>query len=183
MLSLISAQRGTRSHRDQNNRGPLRCARRLMRNRFAAWTAVAALGAASLFAAETAPAGAHRHGRMGAFLSSYLNLTPAQQAQQKSIFESARQSAQPVRQQLRQTRQGLRAAVQANNAAQIQQLASTEGSEVGQLAAIRGTAMAKAYQVLTPNQQQQLAKLEQAHAAARHAHAAGAQTPSAGAEN
>jgi Spy/CpxP family protein refolding chaperone len=146
-----------------------------LRNKFAAWTAVAALGAASLFAAETSPAGAHRHGRMGAFLSSYLNLTPAQQAQRKSILQSARQSVQPVRQQLRQTRQSLRAAIQANNAAQIQQLAKTEGSEIGQIAAIRGSAMAKAYQILTPDQQQQLAKLEQAHAAARHAHAGGAE--------
>ena len=34
-----------------------------LRNKFAAWTAVAALGAASLFAAETSPAGGHRHGR------------------------------------------------------------------------------------------------------------------------
>jgi Spy/CpxP family protein refolding chaperone len=146
-----------------------------LRSKFAAWTAVAALGAASLFAAETSPAGGHRHGRMGAFLSSYLNLTPAQQAQRKSILQSARQSAQPVRQQLRQTRQSLRAAIQANNTAQIQQLAQTEGSEIGQLAAIRGAATAKAYQILTPDQQQQLAKLKQAHAAARHSRRAGAE--------
>ncbi len=145
-----------------------------LRNKFAAWTAVAALGAASLFAAETSPAAGHRHGRNGAFLSSYLNLTPAQQAQQKSIFQTARQSEQPVRQQLKQTRQSLRAAIQANNPAQIQQLAQTEGGEVGHLAAIRGTAMAKVYQTLTPDQQQQLAKLRQAHMAARHSHGAGA---------
>src|ERR1700722_8324316 len=146
-----------------------------LRNRFTAWTAVAALGAASLFAAETSPAGGHQHGRMGAFLSSYLNLTPAQQAQRKSILQSARQSAQPVRQQLRQTRQSLRAAVQANNTAQIQQLAATEGSEVGQLAAIRGSAMAKVYQTLTPEQQQKLAQLRQAHQAARQGRSAGAE--------
>src|ERR1700722_18926394 len=118
-----------------------------LRNKFAAWTAVAALGAASLFAAETAarvvgapsllaadppPAGGHRHGHRGAFLASYLNLTPAQQAQTKSIFQSARQSGQTVRQQLKQTRQSFQAAVQANNAAQIQQLAANEGSEMGQ---------------------------------------------------
>src|ERR1700734_967617 len=145
-----------------------------LRNKFAAWTAVAALGTVSLFAATTTPAAGHRHGHRGAFLSSYLNLTPAQQAQSKSIFHDARQSAQPVRQQLRQTRQSLRAAVQANNTAQIQQLAATEGSEVGQLAAIRGAAMAQAYQILTPDQQQQLAKLEQARAATRHARRAGA---------
>jgi Spy/CpxP family protein refolding chaperone len=148
-----------------------------LRNKFAAWTAVAALGAASLFAAETAaPAsGFHRHGRMGAFLSSYLNLTPAQQAQEKSIFEGARQSAHPIRQQLMQTRHSLRAAIEANNTAQIQQLAQAEGSAVGQLAAIRSTAMAKVYQVLTPEQRQELAKLRQAHRAARQQRPAGAE--------
>jgi Spy/CpxP family protein refolding chaperone len=146
-----------------------------LKNKFAAWTSVAALGAASLFAAETSPAAGHRHGRMGAFLSSYLNLTPAQQAQQKSIWQSARQSAQPVRQQLKQTRQSLRSAIQSNNMAQIQQLANAEGSEVGQLAAIRGAAMAKAYQILTPDQQQQLAKLRPAHMAARPGRGAGAE--------
>ena len=99
--------------------------------KLAACTAIAALGAVSLFAAETSADGAHRHGHRGAFLSSQLNLTPAQQTQTKAIFQDARQSAQPVRQQLKQTRQSLRAAVQANNTAQIQQLAGTEGSESG----------------------------------------------------
>jgi Spy/CpxP family protein refolding chaperone len=137
------------------------------RNNFAAWTAIAVLGAGSLFAAETSPAGGHRHGRHGAFLSAYLNLTAAQQAQEKTIFQAARQSAQPLRQQLRQTRQSLRAAVQANNTAQIQQLAQTEGSELGQLMAIRSTAMAKVHQILTPEQQQKLNELQQARRAGR----------------
>jgi Spy/CpxP family protein refolding chaperone len=138
------------------------------RNKFAAWTAIAVLGAStSLFAAETSPAGGHRHGRHGAFLSTYLNLTPAQQAQQKSIFEGARKSAQPLRQQLRQTRQSLRAAVQANDTAQIQQLAQTEGSELGQLMAIRSAAAAKVHQLLMPEQQQKLNELQQARKAGR----------------
>lgn len=143
-----------------------------LRTKFVAWTATAALGAASLFAASTSPAGPqgwHRHHRMGAFMSSYLNLTPAQQAQQRSIFQNLRQQAQPVRQQLRQTRQEMRTAIQANNVAQIQQLAKNEGSEISQLATLRGQALAKAYQVLTPAQQQKLAELQQAHRAARQA--------------
>jgi Spy/CpxP family protein refolding chaperone len=151
-------------------------------SKFAAWSAVAALGAASLFAAETSPAGLHRHGGRGAFLSSYLNLTLAQQTQAKSIFHGARQSAQPVRQQLRQTRQSLQAAVQSNNSVQIQQLAQTEGGQVGQLAAIRGAAMAQVYQILTPDQQQKLASLRQARRAAHQARPA-AQAPAAGAQN
>jgi Spy/CpxP family protein refolding chaperone len=140
-----------------------------LRNKFVAWTAVAALGAASLFAAETSAAGGHRHGR-GAFLSSQLGLTAAQQTQAKAIFQDARQSTQPIRQQLKQTRQSLRAAVEANNTAQIQQLAATEGSQAGQLAAVRSTAMAKVYQILTPDQQQKLASLRQARQARRAAH-------------
>jgi Spy/CpxP family protein refolding chaperone len=141
---------------------------KLFTNKFAAWTAIAVLGAAtSLFAAETSSAVGHRHGRHGAFLSAYLNLTPAQQAQEKSIFQGERQSAQPIRQQLRQTRQSLRAAVLADNTAQIQQLATTEGGELGQLMAIRSTAMAKVHQILTPEQQQKLSALQQARRAGR----------------
>src|SRR5579872_4994914 len=141
---------------------------RSLRTKFAACTAIAALGAVSLFAAETSATENHRHGHRGAFLSSYLNLSPAQQTQAKSIFQDARQSAMPVRQQLKQTRAALRAAIQANDTAQIQQLAANEGGEVGQLAAIRGSAMAKVYQVLTPDQQQKLQSLRQAREA-RHA--------------
>jgi Spy/CpxP family protein refolding chaperone len=141
------------------------------RTKLAAWTATAALGTASLFAATTGaangPAVHHRHGAMGAFLASYLNLTPQQQAQRKAIFQNLRQSSMPVRQELRQTRGELRNAVRANDTAKIQQLAKTEGSEVGQLAAMRGEASAKSYQILTPQQKQELAKLRGAHQAAR----------------
>ena len=140
-------------------------------NKFAAWTAIAALGATSLFAAQTSAAGGNRHGRHGGFLKA-LSSTDAQQAQAKSIFQTAHQSAQPIREQLQQTRQALRAAVQANNTAEIQQLAATQGSEMGQLTAIRGAAMAKVYQILTPDQQQKLAALQQARHAAHQRPAA-----------
>ncbi len=144
------------------------------RTKLAAWTATAALGTASLFAATTgaanSPAVHHRHGRMGAFLASYLNLTPQQQAQRKAIFDGLRQSSMPVRQELRQTRRDLHNAIQADNAAKIQQLAKTEGNEVGQLAALRAEASAKSYQILTPQQKQELAKLREAHQAAWRGH-------------
>jgi len=136
--------------------------------KFAAWTAVAALGAAGLFAAETSQARQQwrGHGRFGHFMSE-LNLTDAQKAQAKSIFQGARQSAQPVRPQLLETRMSLRAAIQANDSAQIQQLSATEGNEIGQLTAIRGSAFAKVYQTLTPDQKQKAEALEQARRA-RH---------------
>jgi len=138
--------------------------------KIAAWTAVAALGAASLFAAQTDGTSHFRgrgHGRMGAFLSNYLNLTDAQKTQAQSIFQTAKESGQPVRQQLQQTRQALRAAIQSGDSAQIQQLSTTEGGQVGQLTAIRSSAMAKVYQILTPDQQQKFAQLHQARKAAR----------------
>jgi Spy/CpxP family protein refolding chaperone len=150
-----------------------------LRNKFAAWSAIAVLGAASLFAAETTAGGGHHH--HGAFLSKELNLTAAQQSQAKSIFQDARQSAHPIRQQLKQTRQSLWTAVESNNTAQIQQLAASEGNQVGQLATIRGTAMAKVYQILTPDQQQKLAALRQAREARRAARRQSAAP--AGAEN
>lgn len=139
--------------------------------KFAAWTAVAALGTAGLFAAETTSVQHGRtHARFERFLSN-LNLSDTQKAQAKSIFQNARQSAHPIRQQLMGTRQSLRAAIKANNTAQIQQLTATEGTEFGQLAAIRSSAMAKVYQDLTPDQQAKLDALQQArhvrHAAAK----------------
>ena len=134
--------------------------------KFAAWTAVAALGAAGVLAAETSQARQqwHGHGRFGQFMSE-LNLTDAQKTQAKSVFQGARQSAEPVRQQLMETRKSLRAAIKANDTAQIQQLSATEGKEIGQLTAIRGSAFAKVYQTLTPEQKQKADALEQA----RHA--------------
>ena len=142
--------------------------------KFAAWTAVAALGAAGLFAAETTPARHWRgHAGFGKAMSE-LNLTDAQKTQAKSIFQDARQSAQPVRQQLMQTRQALRAAVKSNDATQIQQLSATEGNEMGQLASIRSSAFAKFYQELTPDQKAKLESMQQARHARHGAGQAGA---------
>ena len=129
--------------------------------KIAAWTAVAALGAAGLVAAETSQARQHGRARFDHFMSE-LNMTDAQRVQAKTIFQGARQSAQPVRQQLMETRKSLRAAIKADDTAQIQQLSKVEGSEIGQLMAIRGTAFAKVYQTLTPDQKQKAEALEQA---------------------
>jgi len=141
-------------------------------NKFAAWTTVAALGAASLFAATTSTGHAAREhwqseGRFGRFMEAYLNLTPQQRTQDRTIFQEARQQASPVRHQLMETRQSLRAAIKADDVNMIKQLSANEGNEIGQLTAIRGQAMAKAYQNLTPEQKQKVAELERAHQAAR----------------
>ncbi len=89
-----------------------------------------------------------------------LNLTPAQREQAKSIFQQARQSAQPFTQQLRQNRDAMALAVEANDAAKIQQLATQRGHLEGQVLAIRSQATARFYANLTPEQR---AKADQLH--------------------
>jgi periplasmic protein CpxP/Spy len=81
-----------------------------------------------------------------------LNLTDAQKTQAKAIFQEERQTAQPLRAQMTQNRQALAAAVKNNDAAQIQQLSIAAGHLQGQMLAIRSTARAKFYAILTPDQ-------------------------------
>jgi Spy/CpxP family protein refolding chaperone len=90
-----------------------------------------------------------------------LNLTADQKQQAKSIFQAARQTAAPLRTQMKANRESLAAAVKADNAAQIQQLATAQGSLRGQLLSVRADAMAKFYATLTPDQR---AKADQIHA-------------------
>jgi Spy/CpxP family protein refolding chaperone len=134
-----------------------------VRNKLAACTAVVALGAASLFAqAKVNPRRADHQSRFVRVMETALNMTDAQKAQTTSIFKQARESAHPVRQQLRATRGSLRVAVQAGNAQQIQQLSATEGNEIGQLTAIRSSAFAQVFKSLTPEQQNKLVALQAA---------------------
>jgi len=130
----------------------------LFSKKLLACAAVAALGAVSLCAQAVQRGQGPRRFKM---MATYLNLTPAQMTQAKSIFQQAGQSAKPVRQQLRQTRKSLQAAIQSGDADQIQQLATSEGTEMGQLAAIRAGAMSQLYKNLTPDQQQKLATFQQ----------------------
>jgi len=129
----------------------------ILSKKVAAFTAVAALSVASF--AFAAPAQGRRHFGRGGELMQVL--TDAQKAQAKTVFQEARQSAQPIRQQLMETRKSLRAAIQSGDTNQIQQLSATEGSQMGQLMAIRSTAFSKVYQTLTPEQKQKLTELQQ----------------------
>ena len=65
------------------------------------------------------------HGQRFQAMAAAVNFTPDQANQAHSIFQQAGRSAKPVRQELRQTRQQLRAAVQAGYQQQIQQLTAT----------------------------------------------------------
>jgi Spy/CpxP family protein refolding chaperone len=81
-----------------------------------------------------------------------LNLTPAQSQQSKTIFDAAKQKAEPIRQEMRQNREALLAAVKANSTSQIERLSSHQGELQGKALAIRSEAMAKFYAILTPEQ-------------------------------
>src|SRR5277367_2078488 len=131
--------------------------------KFAAVTAAAALSASLALAAPTQP-GRHFH-RHGALMQV---LTDSQKTQAKGVFQQAQQTAKPVREQLMATRKSLQAAVQSGNTDQIQQLSATEGQEMGQLRAIRSSAVSKVYQTLSADQKAKLAEIQQARAQARH---------------
>jgi Spy/CpxP family protein refolding chaperone len=81
-----------------------------------------------------------------------LNLTDTQKQQAKTIFQSARQTAQPLAQQLKQDRAALTAAIEAGDSAKIQQLSTDMGSLRGNVLAVRSQALSKFYALLTPDQ-------------------------------
>lgn len=144
----------------------------MFRNSFIKIAAVAALAGGMAFAqtqtnnSQPAPAEIHQGHRAGARgrlqqLAQSLNLTDSQKQEARTIFQQARKSARPVRQELRQSREALSAAAKAGKTnADIEQLAGNEGRLMGQLAAIRTEASAKFYQMLTPEQR---AKADQMH--------------------
>ena len=134
------------------------------------FAAIGALAAGMAFAQAPAspanpPSGAHGQAR-DMFqqhmdeVAQKLNLTDAQRQQFHSIFRQARESAMPIRQELRQNREALAAAVKANQTADIERLATARGKLVGQITAIYSEAKAKFYQTLTPEQR---VKADQMH--------------------
>jgi Spy/CpxP family protein refolding chaperone len=125
--------------------------------------AAGVLAAGMIFAAGQGPGG--HHGMMGGkrldFMATALNLTDAQKETAKGIFNDAKTSAQPIRDQLKQSHEAMAAAIKAGKSeAELTQLATQEGTLVGQLAAIRAKAFSSFYAQLTPDQK---AKADQLH--------------------
>jgi Spy/CpxP family protein refolding chaperone len=82
-----------------------------------------------------------------------LNLTDPQKEQARTIFQHARESALPIRRELKEKREKLFAAAKTTNSeADIQKLAEEQGRLLGKLIAIRTEASAKFYRMLTPEQ-------------------------------
>jgi Spy/CpxP family protein refolding chaperone len=89
-----------------------------------------------------------------------LNLTDAQKAQAKTIFQDAKAAAALVRPQLQASRQAMATAIKAGDANSISALAAEMGKSQVQLTVIRSTAMAKLYAILTPDQQTKLGQMQ-----------------------
>jgi Spy/CpxP family protein refolding chaperone len=130
-----------------------------MKNTWLRFAATAAIAGGMLLAAQEVgsqpaqpAAQQHRRHAGGARIARYLNLTPAQEAQAKAEFRAARQSAQPIRAQLKQVRLAMFQAVRANDTAKIDQLSAREANLKGHIAAMRHEAFARIYTTLTPDQ-------------------------------
>ncbi len=103
-----------------------------MKNTWLRFAAAGAIAGGMLLAAQEvssqpaqpAPRQEQQQPHRGARLARYLNMTPAQEAQAKAEFRSVRQSAQPVRQELKQVRSAMFQAVRANDTAGIERLSA-----------------------------------------------------------
>lgn len=123
--------------------------------RLVTFTGIAALSAAGLLGSVSrTPKQTSGQDRFISEIETVLAMTPAQKDQAQTAFQDARRSAMPVRQQLMDTRAALQTAIRSDDTAQIQRLSTNEGQEIGQLIAIRNSALAKVYKTLTPDQKQ-----------------------------
>lgn len=86
------------------------------------------------------------------FLTSLLTLTTAQAAQATTIFTNAGAAVTPIQTNLSAARTSLKAAVQSNNTAQIDQLSTQIGTFTGQITAAQSKAEAAFYAILTAEQ-------------------------------
>jgi hypothetical protein len=95
-------------------------------------------------------------------LSEYLGLTPSQSAAIKQVMVSERQSLQPLKAQIRATREKLLAiSGDPMNEEQVKNLAEAEASLLAKLIVANASMQSKIYKILSPDQQRKLRDLEQ----------------------
>lgn len=131
--------------------------------------ALASIGLA--YAQQQPPDPAQLVQKRVAFLSSILSLSPSQQQQATTIFTTAQNNIQPLRQQLKAARVSMKAAVQSNSTSTIAQQAGTIGSLITQIITARANADAAFIQTLSPDQQSKYGQLQSMKAMRRHRHA------------
>lgn len=125
-------------------------------------SAVGALTAASVFAsAFPAQRARETQDRFVSEIETVLAMTPQQRDAARTAIQEARQSAQPIRQELTNTTKALKAAAKSDDTTQIQRLSTAEGQEIGKLVAIESSAAAEVYKTLTPEQKTKAHALHQ----------------------
>jgi Spy/CpxP family protein refolding chaperone len=97
------------------------------------------------------------------FLTKQLSLTTQQQQQASTIFSEAANNAKATHDQMRAAHDSLKAAIQKNDSAGIEQAANTIGSLTTQMIASHAKAQAAFYQTLTPDQQTKMNEMESKH--------------------
>ncbi|MGZ4828962.1 MAG: Spy/CpxP family protein refolding chaperone [Candidatus Angelobacter sp.] len=97
------------------------------------------------------------------FLTKQLSLTTQQQQQATTIFSEVANNAKGVHEQMRTAHDSLKAAIQKNDAAGIEQAANTIGNLTTQMTVAHAKAQAAFYQTLTPEQQTKMNDLESHH--------------------
>jgi len=96
-------------------------------------------------------------------MTTLLSLTSAQQQQATTIYTNATTAEQSIRQSDRANHESLRTAVKNNDAASIDQIASSIAQSTAQMTSIRAKADAAFYQILTAEQQAKFTELESEH--------------------
>jgi len=97
------------------------------------------------------------------FLTKQLSLTPQQQQQTTTIFGEIANNAKATHDQMRTAHDNLKAAIQKNDAAGIEQAANTIGTLTTQMTVAHAKAQAAFYQILTPDQQAKMNDMESRH--------------------
>jgi Spy/CpxP family protein refolding chaperone len=108
------------------------------------------------------------------FLTKQLSLTAQQQQQATTIFSGVGNNAKATHEQMRTAHESLKAAIQKNDTAGIEQAANTIGNLTMQMTVAHAKAQAAFYQTLTPEQQTKMNDLESRHGMGRgHGHGFG----------
>jgi Spy/CpxP family protein refolding chaperone len=94
------------------------------------------------------------------FLTKQLSLTTQQQQQASTIFSEAANNAKVNHDQMRTAHDSLKAAIQKNDSAGIEQAANTIGNLTTQMITAHAKAQAAFYQTLTPDQQTKMNEME-----------------------
>jgi Spy/CpxP family protein refolding chaperone len=106
------------------------------------------------------------------FLTKQLSLTTQQQQQAAAIFSGVQNDAKNTHEQMRAAHDNLKAAIQKNDTAAIEQAASVIGNLTAQMTTAHAKAQAAFYQTLTPEQQTKMNELE-SHHGDMHGHGSG----------